>query len=474
MIGIAMYTTILTLYKQGKSQRQISKITNVHRQTIKKIITKYLKNKSESPEEYHRSSKVEGWHEQIVNLLSKELSVVRIFEEIKAQGFDNSYSALSRYIRRHNIKNTSCIIFHTLPGEEAQVDFGDIGKQYDSNGQLRKAWVFNMRLSYSRLDYYEIVFDQKVNTWINCHINAFNFFGGVPQVIKLDNLKAGIIDANFYEPVYQKEYNRFAKHYGCLLSPCRPYKPQEKGKVESGIKYVKNNFFAGRSFTKNKMMNEQLYSWLDGANARIHGTTKAKPIELFQQEEAAQLIALPLEAFSLEAWHLRKVAKDCHVTIDNNYYSVPSKHVWCDVMISLGSEVVKIYIDEELVATHARAKGKGIFTTNISHYAKNKRSCPGFTEHDEKYASELKRMGDNCAQMLAYLQQEHKKDWHRTAKGVIKLRQFYNDELIDKACLRAMHYGTVGYSKIKKILESNSYILPLGENDKEALYANVN
>lgn len=474
MIGIAMYTTILTLYKQGKSQREITRITNVHRKTVRTIIAKYSQNNIESPESSQRQSKVEGWHEQIVILLSKELSVVRIFEEIKAQGFTSSYSALSRYIRRHNIKNTSCIRFHTLPGEEGQVDFGDIGKQYDSNGQLRKAWVFNMRLSYSRLDYYEVVFDQKVRTWINCHINAFNFFGGVPEVIKLDNLKAGIIDANFYEPVYQKEYNRMAKHYGCLLSPCRPYKPQEKGKVESGIKYVKNNFFAGRSFTNNKMLNDQLSSWLDGANARIHGTTKAKPIELFQQEEAAQLMALPLEALNLEEWHLRKVAKDCHVTMDNNYYSVPSKYVSCDVMVSLGCEVVKIYVGEELVATHARAKNKGIFTTNSTHYAKNKRSCPGFAEHDEKYTSELKRMGYNCAQMLAYLQQEHKRDWHRTAKGVIKLRQFYSDELIDKACLRAMHYGAVCYSKIKKILESNSYALPLSENSAEVSHANIN
>jgi hypothetical protein len=324
-----------------------------------------------------------------------------------------------------------------------------------------------MRLSYSRLDYYEVVFDQKVATWINCHINAFNFFGGVTQVVKLDNLKAGVVDANFYEPVYQKEYNRFAKHYGCLLSACRAYKPQEKGKVESGIKYVKNNFFAGRSFSKNKMLNDQLSNWLTDANARVHGTTKVKPIELFQQEEARQLIALPLTAFSLEEWHLRKVGKDCHITIDNNYYSVPSKYVSWDVMVSLGYEIIKIYADDELVTTHARSKKKGVFTTNISHYARNKRSCPGFAEHDEKYTSTLKRIGDNCAQMLTYLQQEHKRDWYRTAKGIVRLRQFYSDDLIDKACLRAMHYGAVGYGKIKKILESNSYALPLNENSMD-------
>ena len=88
-----------------------------------------------------------------------------------------------------------------------------------------------MRLSYSRFDYYEVVFNQTVETWIQCHINAFRYFGGVPKIIKLDNLKSGIVNANFYEPIYQKEYKRMADYYNCLLSPCRPYQPQEKGKV---------------------------------------------------------------------------------------------------------------------------------------------------------------------------------------------------------------------------------------------------
>jgi transposase len=100
MIGIAMYTTIITLYKQGKSQREISKITNVHRKTVKKIVSRYSKDNIENPSNYHRQSKVEEWHTQIMSFLSKNLSVVRIFEEIKAQGFNSSYSALSRYIAK--------------------------------------------------------------------------------------------------------------------------------------------------------------------------------------------------------------------------------------------------------------------------------------------------------------------------------------------------------------------------------------
>lgn len=456
-----MYTTILTLHKQGISQRQIAKITDTHRATVKKITEKYDKEKIESPTPYKRISKLESWHEQIIKLQSSNLSTIRIFEELQSKGFESSYGSLSRYIRQHNIKKKTCIRFPTSAGAEAQVDFGDVGKRIDPSGKLRKAYVFNMRLSYSRLDYYEVVFDQKIDTWIKCHINAFNFFGGVPQVIKLDNLKSGVLNANFYEPIYQKEYKRMADHYGCWLSPCRPYQPQEKGKVESGIKYVKNNFFAGREFNSNQEMNQKLTKWFTSANERIHGTTRTKPIDLFTEEEQATLVKLPVLEFDMSSWHIRKVSKDCHITLDNNYYSVPAKYVAKEVTVSLGSKLVKIYADEEQIATHARAKGQGVFTTNVSHYDKYKRLCPGFAEHDEHYQEKMTKMGTNCAAMLVYIKQEHKRDWHRAVKGIISLRKIYSDEVIDKACLRGIHYGISSYNKIKKILESNCYNLPL-------------
>ncbi len=199
-----MYTTILTLYKQGKSQREIAKLTGRDRKTIKRIVYKYNSTGIESPTQKQKESQVFKWHEEAIKLLEKDLSFVRIHEELQGLGFFGSYSSLTRYLRKIKLHNSICIRFNTLPGEEAQVDFGDIGRRYDPEGKLRKAYIFNMRLSYSRKDYYEIVFDQKVNTWIQCHINAFKYFQGIPKVIKLDNLKSAIIIANFYEPIYQE------------------------------------------------------------------------------------------------------------------------------------------------------------------------------------------------------------------------------------------------------------------------------
>ena len=464
MIRINMYTTIITLYKQGNSQRQISKLTNTDRKTVRKIISRYVEDGVESPTSYERASVLDFWHEQIIELLEKNLSYVRIFEELRNKGYKSSYPALTRYIKKYKIKDNSCIRFHTVAGEEAQVDFGDIGLQYNPEGRRVKAYVFNMRLSYSRLDYYEVVFDQTCQTWIQCHINAFNYFGGSPKVIKLDNLKAGVVDTNFYEPVYQKEYKQLADHYSILLSPCRVYQPQEKGKVESGIKYVKNNFFAGRKFNRYEELIYNLTSWLNRANSRIHGTTKKIPRELFEQEESDHLTPLPLESFDLSSWHNRRVAKDCHITIDNNYYSVPAKYICNKVMVQLSPKLVQVFsIQNDLIARHVRIEGKGIFTTNPSHYAQYKRLCPGFVEYSEHYQEQMQKIGNNCSLLLESLQQTRSKDWQRCARGIISLRKVYSDELIDKACHRALHYGISSYSKIKNILNSNAINLPLSE-----------
>ncbi|WP_341794773.1 helix-turn-helix domain-containing protein [Rickettsia endosymbiont of Rhinocyllus conicus] len=178
-----MYTTIITLYKQGNSQRNIAKLTRIDRKTVRKIINRYVESGTEYPAPYERSSALDSWHEQIIELLEKNLSYIRIFEELKIQGYTKSYGSLTRYIKKYKIQNNSCIRFHTLAGEEAQVDFGDIGLQYNAQGRRVKAYVFNMRLSYSRLDYYEVVFDQSCKTWIQCHINAFNYFAGSPKVV---------------------------------------------------------------------------------------------------------------------------------------------------------------------------------------------------------------------------------------------------------------------------------------------------
>jgi len=170
-----------------------------------------------------------------------------------------------------------------------------------------------IKVGYSTVKDYICTIKKRDNIFIRCHINAFHYFVGIPQYVKIDNLKSAILHANFYEPIYQELYKNFAFHYGFHPLPCRVRRPNDKGKVESGIKYVKNNFFLGRKFTGCKDVKERLFKWYIRANHRIHGTTRKVPQEVFEKEEKVKLIPLPQEEFKLVKVGSRKVYHDCHI-----------------------------------------------------------------------------------------------------------------------------------------------------------------
>jgi len=326
MLGVAMYTTIKTLWEKTKNKTEIARLTGHDWKTVDKVI-KDIEKGAQAPKYGPRRTIINNYKERILELLEQDLSGIRIHEELVKDGFRGSYPTIKRYINKIKRKENIFIRIHTSPGEEAQVDFGYLGMSKDDSGKNRKTWIFNMRLSYSRLDYYEKVYDQRVETFIACHIHGFEFFGGVPKYVKIDNLKAAILEANFYEPVYQQMYKNFAAYYSFSPIPCRVASPNDKGKVESGIKFVKNNFFKGRSFNDSTDFDHQLRGWNIDKNNRIHGTTRKVLYEVFMEEEKSQLSSLPPTRFAISKISTRKVYHDCHIYVDYNYYSVPYEYV---------------------------------------------------------------------------------------------------------------------------------------------------
>jgi transposase len=399
--------------------------------------------------------------------LEEDLSGVRIHEKMQEKGVKVGYSTVRDYIGTIKKKDNIFIRMHTLPAEETQVDFGYVGYT-PYQGKKRKTWVFNMRPSYSCLDYYEVVYDQRVLTFIRCHINAFNYFGGIPRYVKIENLKAAILQANFYEPIYQELYKNFASHYGFHPLPCRVRRPNNKGKVESGIKYVKHNFFLGRRFTGEKEVKERLSKWNTRANHRIHGTTRKVPRELFEKEEKAKLIPLPQEEFKLVKVGSRKVYHDCHIYVDYNYYSVPFAYVGKKVEIELSKKLLKIFYQGTEITLHLRLTGRGNFSTNNSHYPIHKRYSA--TEYQEKYQEKMTHIGRYAEQLFFLVIKEHPRDWGRTVQGILSLRKAYPDKVIEAACRRALSFGVTRYSVIKNICHNGSYLMPV-EFEKEAAYA---
>ena len=265
------------------------------------------------------------------------------------------------------------LVSKTPPGEVAQVDFGYVGLMLDpQSGERRKTWAFVMVLAWSRHVYVEFVFDQKVETWLRCHRNALEFFQGVPERIVVDNLKAAITQAIWDDPQVQYAYRECAEHYGFRIAPCRPATPEHKGKVENGVGYVQGNFMGGRTPTSLTQANQDVLVWCNTtAGLRIHGTTKEKPLERFEQVEKERLKPLSATAYDLAIWKKAKLHRDCYVVFEGSYYSAPFRLVGQKLLICAGSRQVRLFTEKyELVATHERAQKPGERRTHPDHLPK--------------------------------------------------------------------------------------------------------
>ena len=455
-----MYITIQSLMERGLNKSQISRITKHDWKTVSKIVEK-IKSGETAPIQKPHPSILDSKKGEVLELIEKGLTAVRIHEEMLLAGVKISYSAVKSYCSGLKKKHDIFVRIHTDPGEEAQVDFGYVGITRDNHGRNRKTWVFNMRLSYSREDYFLKVYNQKVETFIECHVKAFKYFGGIPKYVKIDNLKAAILEANFYEPVYQHLYKSFADYYGFNPLPCRIYSPNDKGKVESGIKYVKRNFFSGRTFKNGDELDRRLQDWLDRTcNRRIHGTTRKIPAEVFEKEEQPVLKKLPLENFKILKVGERKVYHDCHIFVDYNYYSVPFEYVGKKVSVELSDKFLKVYYDNKRVAMHNKiANDKGCFRTEESHYPRYKRFSD--TEYQEKYLDKMSSIGKYARQLFFFIKAKCPNYWYRPIQGILSLLKSYPKEVVNLSCKRGLAFGVYQYQIIKKICFNGSYILPL-------------
>jgi transposase len=409
-------------------------------------------------------SSVEPYRSLVSQLRTEGVEIAAIWQRLKERGYTGSYAAVYRFVRTMDTRQpTVTVRVEGLPGEEAQVDFGSAKQLLDpTTGRLRTAWAFVMTLSWSRHQYVEFVFDQKVETWLALHSHAFTFFGGVPTRIVLDNLKAGITKACWDDPHIQHAYRECAEHYGFLIAPCRPRTPQHKGKVEQGgVHYVKRNFLGGRALTTLTQANGDVRQWcVTTAGQRIHGTTREAPLARFTQTEQARLQPLPMTPYDLAVWKRATVYRDCYVTFDNAYYSVPFRLVGQAVHVCGGSQTVRIYtLDYQLVATHSRAQQPGERSTHPAHLPPEK--VAGLLLTRPTVVAAAADLGPATHTVVQTLLDDPVVDRLRTAGRVLQLRERYGDVALEAACARALHYDDARYVTIKRILQEGLALEPL-------------
>lgn len=410
----------------------------------------------EAPSPPRTPSTVLPYKELVEKLLEQGVEMTAIFDRLHDDhGYKGSYSSVRRFIHQLRPSTPEAYVrVHTGPGEEAQVDFGSAGNFFDpASDRLRQGYVFVMTLSFSRHQYAELVFDQKVSTWLELHKRAFESFGGVVAKVVPDNLKAAVLVASLHDPVLGEPYRRFAQHYGFIISPTRPGTPRHKGKVENGVHYVKRNFLAGQEFSDIREANERLGVWIrERAGVRIHGTTHQAPLELFEREEKGKLLPLPSEVFDLSETRIVKVHSDCHVTIDGSYYSVPFGLVGKELDAYIFERVVQLYRGVELVATHPRARGKGEWQTRSEHYPPHKAA---YLERTPRYCRVLaERMGPGTLEVVEHLLTDGSLERLRSVQAVLHLAESVGEERLEAACRRAAYFGDMRYRRIKEILNA--------------------
>jgi transposase len=400
-------------------------------------------------------SSVERYRELVEKLRREGIEVAAIHERLKERGYTGSYASVYRFVRHlEPLTPDVTVRVETRPGEEAQVDFGYAGRMTDPDtGELRRTWAFIMMLSWSRHQYVEFVFDQKVETWLRCHRNAFAFFGGVPERVRIDNLKAGIVRACWDEPQAQQAYRECAEHYDFLITPCRPRKPEHKGKVEQGgVHYVKRNFLGGREPTTITQANRDVLRWVETtAGERIHGTTKEKPLERFETERTA-LKPLPGTPYDLAIWKQVKLHRDCYVVFEQAYYSAPFRLVGQQLWVRGGTQMVQIYTsDYQLVATHARADKPGQRLTTRDHLPTHK--VPGVTLSRESCRLRAEEVGPATQQVVEGMLTHRPEDRLRMAGRLLKLGDRFGSKRLEAACARALRFDDPAYMTVKRILE---------------------
>ncbi len=448
MYHIDMIYTIKTLLDKGHSQRAVSRQLGISRKTVKKYVLQIQTNVIEEPT-INRSKQLDQYNNIITQWYEKGLTALLIYNRLnELYSLDISYPSVARYVKELK-KSEVFIPLISKPAEEAQVDYGYMGR-FTKAGKDVKVWCFVITLSFSRLQYVELVTDQSVTSFLKSHRNAFEFFGGVPQTVKIDNLKAGVLHASFYEAQIQTQYAEFLQHYGSMPITARVRRPQDKGKVEAGVKFVENNFLKNLEHRNFIQAQKDLQQWVEKANLRVHGTIKKVPKVLFEKTEKQYLIALPENRFELYSLAKRRVNNYAHISFNNNYYSVPAVYASKEVIIKYTENTLKIYDNQTQIALHAISSEQGVFITQEHHKPIGKHY-----KNQTYYLDKSAEIGDNALAFSKAVIERKPHDYQKIINGICHLAKKHGNHMVNQACERSLSYGAISYISIKHICEKN-------------------
>lgn len=451
-----LWQQINDLSAEGLGIRAIAGRLAIHRRTVRKALDAPLPPTRCS---VRRGSIVDPYRGWLLARMQQypELSAAVLFRQLAERGYTGGYSLVKQCVAELRPRTKKAYLTLAFqPGQCAQVDWG-VWKGVDVPGGRRRLSFFAMVLCHSRMLYAEFFLGESMEYWLRAHRNAFEALGGVPERVMVDNCRTAVLRPKRENspPTFNPAYEDFAQHYGFGIRPCTPGRPNEKGRVEHAVGYLKSSFLAGREPCVPEALNPALLHWTANvANERIHGTTGRRPRELFEQVERQALHALPAGPHDCAAVKVGVADSRFRVTVDDNRYSVPSSAASRKVQVCRYAERIVIRtLEGELLADHPRSLARKREIADPDHeralvlamrHTRDRRRLTGFLS-----------LGPDASVYLAGLR-EKRAAWRDHVDRINALAQAHGRDTLARALADACEYGAFSAEYIHNILEARS------------------
>ena len=489
-ISMRKIKEVLRLFHEaGLSRRQIAKSLSLSRDAVGSTIRRAeaagitwplpqeldeqkleerLYPPAETLREKHRP--VPDWAEVHRQLRRKGVTLQLLWQEYKTAAPDGyQYSWYCDLYRAWLTKVDVVMRQSHKAGEKLFVDYaGHTAEVVDpSTGEVRQAQIFVAVFGASNYTYAEATWTQDLRAWIGAHQRAFSFFGGVPEIVVPDNLKAGVTKTHRYEPDLNRTYADLATHYGVAIIPARSNRPRDKAKAEVGVQIVERWILArlrDRTFFSLAELNEAIAELLEQLNARPFQKLPGSRRSTFEEIERPALRPLPPDPYVFAEWKKARVNIDYHVEVDRHYYSVPYRHAREQVDVRLTETTVEVYLKGRRIASHRRSLRKGRHTTLPEHMPPSHRKYAEWTP--ERIIRWAAKTGPSTAELARRIiaSRMHPQQGYRSCLGILRLGKAYGPERLEAAARRALAIGAKSYRSVESILKSGLDMQPLPED----------
>jgi transposase len=396
-------------------------------------------------------------HRDRIETMLETNSVTVVHQRLRDEhGLGVGITSFRRYVElefpeRDQLAQVTVLRPEVPPGDEAQVDYGLLGTWFDPvTARRRRVWAFVMVLSFSRHMFVWVTFTMDQHHWTEAHAAAFEYFGGVPARIVVDNLKTGVTTPDLYDPKVNRAYAECAEHYGFLVDPARPVRPKDKPRVERPMRYIRDSFWRGREWGSVAEMRSGAASWCtEVAAQRSHRSLEGStPMSVFTELEAPVLRACPARRFELARWSQPKVGTDCHVKVGQALYSVPWRLIGRRVDVRWTTRRVEVFVDTQVVKTHATIdRGRA---TDMGDYPPEKIAF--FMRTPAWCRLRAAQVGEATTQLVGELLVPHALHRLRSAQGVLRFADRYGPQALEAACASALAAGDPSYRTVKGVL----------------------